>query len=101
MPIIQNRDVKYPYKQYIYIYILFTSTLGQKQLCPSGYIDVRSRSFCVENETAQVRILAFFFFLFFVVVCFFFYILSVYVWKCDEEFVHFLHIVAKSPSAFL
>ena len=53
---------------------------------------------------AQVRNLAFFFFflfLFFVVVCFFFYILSVYVWKCDEEFVHFLHIVAKSPSAFL
>ena len=43
----------------------------------------------------------FFLFLFFVVVCFFFYILSVYVWKCDEEFVHFLHIVAKSPSAFL
>ena len=26
--------------------------------------------------------------------------LSVYVWKCDEGFVHFLHTVAKSPSAF-
>ena len=42
------------------------------------------------NETAQVRILACFFFFFF---------LSVYVWKCDEGFVLFLHIVAKS-SAF-
>ena len=40
------------------------------------------------NETAQVRILAFFFFrsLFF---------LSVYMWKSDEGFVHFLHIIAK------
>ena len=46
----------------------------------------------MENETAQVRILAFFFLsLFF---------LPVYVWKCDEGFVHFLHIVAKSPFAF-
>ena len=26
--------------------------------------------------------------------------LSVYVWKCDEGFVHFLHLAAKSPSAF-
>ena len=45
------------------------------------------------NETAQVRILAFFFvrsLLF----------LSVYEWKSDEGFVHFLHIIAKSPSAF-
>ena len=30
----------------------------------------------------------------------FFFSLTVYVWKCDKEFVHFLHIVAKSPSAF-
>ena len=46
----------------------------------------------MENETAQVRILA----------CFFFFIIffSVCEWKYDEEFVHFLHIVAKSPSAF-
>ena len=44
----------------------------------------------MENETAQVRILARFFFFFF---------LSVYVWKCDEGFVNFLHI-SKSPSAF-
>ena len=52
------------------------------------------------NETAQVRILAFFFFF----VCVFFlrslFFLSVYVWKSDEGFVHFLHIIAKSPSAF-
>ena len=47
----------------------------------------------MENETAQVRILARFFF-------FFFFFLSVYMWKCDERFVHFLYIVAKSPSAF-
>ena len=44
------------------------------------------------NETAHVRILACFFF--------FFFFLPVYVWKCDEGFVLFLHIVAKSPSAF-
>ena len=37
------------------------------------------------NETAQVRILAVFFFF-----CFY-----MYVWKCDEGFVHFLHTVAK------
>ena len=45
------------------------------------------------NETAQIRILA----------CFFFrslFLLSVYVWKSDERFVHFLHIIAKSPPAF-
>ena len=47
------------------------------------------------KEKAQVRILAcsFFFFLSFI-------FLSVYVWKCDKGFVHFLHIVAKSLSAF-
>ena len=37
----------------------------------------------------------FFFFFFFL-----FFFLSVYVWKCDEGFIHFLHIVAKSLSAF-
>ena len=51
----------------------------------------------MENETAQVRILACFFLVFFF---FFFVMLSVYVWKCDKGFVNFLHIVAKSPSAF-
>ena len=30
----------------------------------------------------------------------FFFFLSVYVWKCDKGVVRFLHIVAKSPSAF-
>ena len=44
----------------------------------------------MENETAQVRILACFFF------SFFFLFLSVYMWKCDKGFVHFLHIVAFS-----
>ena len=57
------------------------------------------------NETAQVRILAcFFFFSFFFLSFFFFFFLffflSVYVWKFDDGFVHFLHIAAKSPSAF-
>ena len=47
------------------------------------------------NETAQVRILECFFFFF----CSLFF-LSVYVWKSDEGLVHFLHIIAKSPSAF-
>ena len=42
MPIIQDRDIKYPYKQYI----LFTSIksncvpVEKKHLYPSGYIDV-------------------------------------------------------------
>ena len=49
------------------------------------------------NETAQVRILACFFFFFFFRSLFF---LSMYVWKSDEGFVHFLHIIAKSTSAF-
>ena len=31
---------------------------------------------------------------------YFFFFLSVYVWKCDKGFVHFLYTVAKSPSAF-
>ena len=87
MSIIQDMDLKYPYKQYIYIiYEQFRSKAIASQWLH------RSRSFCVKNETAQVRILPCFFFLFF--------ISSVYVWKCDEGFVHFLHIVAKSPSAF-
>ena len=47
------------------------------------------------NETAQVRILECLFFFF--VLCSF---LSVYEWKSDEGLVHFLHIIAKSPSAF-
>ena len=61
------------------------------------------RIFSVENETAQVRILvrSFFFYLgsvFFFFFFFFFFFLFVYVWKCDEGSVHFLHIVAKSPA---
>ena len=51
----------------------------------------------MENETAQVRILACYFF---VVFFFSFIFLSEYVWKCDKGFVHFLHIVVKSPYAF-
>ena len=47
------------------------------------------------NETAQVRILACFFFFFRSL-----FFLSMYVWKSDEGFVHFLHIIAKSTSAF-
>ena len=42
----------------------------------------------MENETAEFSNLGMFFFL------------SVYVWKCAEGFVHFLHIVANSPSLF-
>ena len=45
------------------------------------------------NETAQVRILVCFFFFFS------FFFLSVYSGN-GEGFVHFLHIVAKSPPAF-
>ena len=49
--------------------------------------------------------LGMFFFVFFFCVCFFFFFrslffLSMYVWKSDEGFVHFLHNIAKSPSAF-
>ena len=53
----------------------------------------------MEIETAQIRILAFFSF-FFALLLLFFFFLSMYVLKSDEGFVHFLHIVAKSPSAF-
>ena len=49
----------------------------------------------MENDTAQVRIMACFFFF-----CFYFFFLSVNVVKCDEGFVHFLHVIAKSHSAF-
>ena len=47
----------------------------------------------MENHTAQVRILVVFFF-------FFFFFLSVNVLNVTIGFVHFLHIVAKSPSVF-
>ena len=46
------------------------------------------------NETVQVRLLACFFFFLFL------FFSSLYVWKCDEGFIHFLQIVAKSLSAF-
>ena len=50
------------------------------------------------NETAQVRILAcLFYFIFFRLL--FVHVVCVCV-ESDEGLVHFLHIVAKSPSAF-
>ena len=47
------------------------------------------------NETVQVRFLACFFFLFVFV-----FFSSLYVWKCGEGLIHFLHTVTKSLSAF-
>ena len=54
----------------------------------------------MENETAQARILACVCVCVCVCVFFVFFFSFLFVWKCDERFVDFLHIVAKSPSAF-
>ena len=81
MPIIQDRDVKFP--------LLFTSCFMLKAIV-SQWLN-RSTTVGVlvwKTRRRNFRILA----------CFFF--LSVYVWKCAEGFVHFLHIVANSPSLF-
>ena len=55
-----------------------------------------SRSFGVGNETAQVRILVFFSFFSPSSFC----LCSLCMCGNGEGFVHFLHIVAKSPPAF-
>ena len=52
----------------------------------------------MENETAQVRILACLIFI--IIIFFYFFFLCVYVWKGGKGFVHFLHKVANSHSAF-
>ena len=86
MPIVQDRDVKFPYKRYRYYFQAF----WLKAIVSQWY----SRSFGVENETAQIRILAclsYFYYYFCVCVC---------MWKGSGRFVHFLHIVANSHSAF-
>ena len=62
MPIIQDRDVKFPYKRYTYYLQAYQAKSNCVPVVP--YID-HSRSFGVGNETAQVRILACFFFFFF------------------------------------
>ena len=55
MPIIQDRDVKCPYKRYRY----YLQALQAKSNCvPVATEMYYNGSFCVENETAQVRILA-------------------------------------------
>ena len=59
MPIIQNRDVQYLYKRYRY----YLQAFKAKSNCvPVVTYMYRNRSFCVVNETAQVRISACFFF---------------------------------------
>ena len=64
MPIIQDRDVKCPYKRYRD----YLQALQAKSNCVPVVTEMyHNRSFCVENETAQVRILACFFFFFFFV----------------------------------
>ena len=96
MPIIQGRDVKYPYKRYRY----YLQVLMIKAVVSQWLRRCTKEAFLVW-KTRRCRFkswhgLFFFFFLLF----FFFFFLFVYVWKCDEGSVHFLHIVAKSPSAF-
>ena len=55
MPIIRDRDVKCPYKRYRY----YLQALQAKSNCVPVVTEMyHNRSFCVENETAQVRILA-------------------------------------------
>ena len=91
MPIIQDRDVKFSYKRYRY----YLQAFKAKAIVSQWFHRCTTIGVLCGNKTAQVRILACFFFFFFLSVFFFF--LSVYVWK---GFVHFLYIVAKSPSAF-
>ena len=54
----------------------------------------------MENETAQVRILACLSHFHYYFSFFYFFYVCVYVWKGGEGFVHFLHTVANSHSAF-
>ena len=61
MPIIQDRDVKSPYKQYRYYLQAFEAKINCVPVVSQMY---HSRCLCVVNETAQVRILAFFFLFF-------------------------------------
>ena len=82
MPIIPDRDVKFPYKRYRYYLQAFLAKAVVSQWlhrCPTVgvfvYNTIRRRF-----ESWHVSFLS--------------------VWKCDKGFVHFLHLVAKSPSAF-
>ena len=52
---------------------------------------------CGKRDDGPGSNLGMFFFLLFL---FFLSSSSLYVWICDEGFIHFLQIVAKSPSAF-
>ena len=95
MLIIQDRGVEHPYKRYRYYYNHFRLKAIVSQWlhrCTTAGVFVwKTRRHRFESW----HVFFFFFFFFFL-----FFFLSVYVWKCDEGFVHFLHIVAKSPSAF-
>ena len=88
MPIIQDRDVKFPYKRYRYIYMRFRL----KAIVSQWFYRCTTVGVFVWKKDGAGSNLGMFFF--------FFFFLSVYVWKCDKGFVHFPHIVAKSPSAF-
>ena len=54
MPIIQDWDVKFPYKRYRYYLHAFYAKSNRVPVITQVY---HSSSFCVGNETAQVRIL--------------------------------------------
>ena len=99
MPIIQGRDEKYPYKGYRYYLQAFrlkaVVSKWLRRCTKEGFLVWKTRRRRFESWHG----LFFFFFSFFLSL-FFFFFLFVYVWKCYEWFVHFLHIVAKSPSAF-
>ena len=52
MPLVQNREIQFPNREYMYI--LSVITLGKQQLWPRGLIEKQSRSFSVANKVAQV-----------------------------------------------
>ena len=88
MPIIQGRDVKYPYKRYRYYLRAFMI-----KAVVSQWLRRCTKEAFLVWKTRRCRFKSWhggFFFLLFVCVCV----------ECDEGSVHFLHIVAKSPSAF-
>ena len=84
MPIVQDRDVKFPYKRYRYYLQHFRlKAIVSQWLHRCTTVEV----FAWETRRRRFESWHVFF-------------LSVYVWKCDKGFVLFLYIVAESPSAF-
>ena len=92
MPIAQNRGEKFLFKRYRYYKQAF-----QDKAIVSQWLHRHTTIRIFMWKTTLRRFESWHVIFFF---CFFFFFLSVNVLKCDEGFAHFLHIIAKSPSAF-